>query len=83
MRYQCLQHPGGWDALPSGWLKEMDDKIIKDRLESMFLGELLSLLEGVFLSQVANIEGWESAIDHHKQITNQAKAVAILALLKA
>lgn len=61
----------------------MDDKIIKDRLESMFLGELLSLLEGVFLSQVANIEGWESAIDHHKQITNQAKAVAILALLKA
>lgn len=69
---------GGGDL----WGGEGMDEL-KERLEKLALWELLSVFEDALAVKVAAFERWESAIGDHKQITDEAKAAAILALLKA
>jgi len=61
----------------------MDRDEIKIELNRMSLGELLSLLEDVFESQINDMWDGDPVLREHRQISNATKAVAILALLKA
>jgi len=56
---------------------------IKTELQNMTLGSLLALLEDVCESQIKDLYGGESIMDHHRQTTNEVKLLAIYGVLKS
>ena len=64
-------------------MTETERDEIVTKLENTNLGEVLSLLEEVFISHVEDLYDGSGVLREHRQVSNETKAVAILALLKA